>query len=120
MERVMEEHISTADLANMSERQTQTPSRIQKTEDDGMGPLLAPEMVQEFRTRWDRTQTGFIDEPRTALQQADELVAQAIKGLAENFAAARNRLEEQWDRGDDVSTEDLRVALKKYRTFFNR
>jgi hypothetical protein len=88
--------------------------------DDGMGPLLAQDMVQELRSRWDRIQTAFVDEPRDAVKQADELVAQAIKGLAENFAAARNRLEEQWDRGDDVSTEDLRVALKKYRIFFNK
>lgn len=59
-------------------------------------------------------------EPRVAVQQADELVAQAIKRLAENFAAARNQLEEQWDRGDNVSTEELRVALSTYRTFFQK
>jgi CHAD domain-containing protein len=54
------------------------------------------------------------------VQQADELVAQAIKRLAETFADARNGLERQWASGDDVSTEDLRVALRKYRTFFER
>jgi hypothetical protein len=118
MERVMEEeHITTADLAK-TERPAATPARV--SEDDGMGPLLPEQMVQQFRSRWDHIQTGFVDDPRTAVQQADELVAQAIKGLAENFATARGRLEEQWGRGDDVSTEDLRVALKKYRTFFNR
>lgn len=77
-------------------------------------------MVHGFQSRWDTIQTGFVDEPRTAVQQADELEAQTIKQLAESFTAARNRLEEQWDRGDGVSTEDLRVALKKYRVFFQR
>jgi hypothetical protein len=110
MERTtMEEHIATAGLANPREPQ-----------DDSMGPLLPQDFVQDLRSRWDRVQTGFVDEPRTAVQQADELVAQAIKRLAENFASARGGLEEQWDRGDNVSTEDLRVALKKYRTFFQR
>ena len=60
-------------------------------------------------------QTGFVDEPRTAVQQADELVAQAMKHIAETFANERTRLEQQWDRGDDVNTEDLRQALRKYR-----
>lgn len=111
MERTtMEENtIATAALANPRESQ-----------DDGMGPLLPQDFVQDLRSRWDRIQTGFVDEPRTAVQQADELVAQAIKRLADNFASARSGLEEQWDRGDNVSTEDLRVALKKYRTFFQR
>jgi hypothetical protein len=110
MERTtMEEHISTADLVNAREPQ-----------EEGAGPLLPQDFVQDLRSRWDRIQTGFVDEPRNAVQQADELVAQAIKRLAENFASARSGLEEQWGRGDNVSTEDLRVALKKYRTFFQR
>jgi hypothetical protein len=117
-EQIMQEHITTADLANKPQPQRQDPNRRQ--EEEGMGPLLAQNLVQEFRSRWDRVQTGFVDEPRVAVQQADELVAQAIKALAENFAAARSGLEEQWDRGDNVSTEDLRVALRKYRTFFQR
>jgi hypothetical protein len=61
-----------------------------------------------------------VDEPRQAVQQADELVAQAITRLAESFAQERDRLEGQWDRGDQVSTEDLRVALQTYRSFFHR
>ena len=116
MERVMEETISTADLANTVERKD-IPVNGQEEQP---GPLLAPNMVQDFQTRWDRIQTGFVDEPREAVHQADELVAQAIKSLAENFAEARRKLEEQWDRGDNVSTEDLRVALRKYRMFFHK
>jgi len=118
MQRVIDEEISTADLAKVYSQQQQEQVRPQ--EEDGSGPLLAPDEVQQFRSRWDQVQTGFVDEPRAAVQQADELVAQAIQRLAENFASARNKLEEQWSRGDNVSTEDLRVALRKYRTFFQR
>jgi len=65
-------------------------------------------------------QTGFVDEPRRAVEEADKLVATVMKRLAESFATERSNLEKQWDRGDNVSTEDLRVALQRYRTFFDR
>ena len=65
-------------------------------------------------------QTQFVDEPRRSVEQADELVASAMKRLAEIFANERETLEQNWDRGDDVSTEDLRVALQRYRSFFDR
>ena len=84
------------------------------------GALLPQDNVTDFRSRWDRIQTGFVDEPRTAVQQADELVTETINRLAENFASARGRLEDQWSTGENVSTEDLRVAFKKYRTFFEK
>jgi hypothetical protein len=61
-----------------------------------------------------------VDEPRRAVEEADELVAEAIRQLAQSFAEARTNLEHQWDRGDDVSTEDLRQALQRYRSFFGR
>src|SRR5581483_9567313 len=111
MERVMDEQISTADLVKSQRDADRRPH----DQDTDMGPLVQQDMVQTFRTNWDRIQTDFVDDPRTAVQRADELVAQAIQHLAENFAAARNRLEEQWSKGDNVSTEDLRVALRKYR-----
>jgi len=84
------------------------------------GPLLQPEFVQDLRGRWDRIQTQFVDEPRAAVKQADELVESAIKKLSESFSEARNNLERQWDRGDEVNTEDLRIALTKYRSFFQK
>lgn len=87
---------------------------------EAAGPLLPAEFVQDLRSRWDRIQASFVDEPRTAVQQADELVASAIKRLAESFADARNNLEGQWSRGDEVNTEELRVALRKYRSFFQK
>ena len=83
-------------------------------------PLLAGDVVNELRTRWTDIQAGFVDEPRRAVEQADSLVAEAIKRLAETFANERNQLEGQWDRGGDVSTEDLRQALQRYRSFFSR
>jgi hypothetical protein len=82
--------------------------------------LLPADFVQDLRTRWDRVQTAFVDEPRNAVQEADQLVDQAIKKLSDVFANERSRLEQQWDRGDDVNTEDLRVALRTYRSFFQR
>jgi len=83
-------------------------------------PLFSTDETQTFRSRWDDIQTGFVDEPRTAVEQADSLVAEAMKRLAEMFANERAELEQQWDRGDDISTEDLRVALQRYRSFFSR
>ena len=73
-----------------------------------------------YQYRWQELQTGFVDEPRRTVEQADELVAQVMQRLAESFASERERLEGQWGRGEDVSTEDLRVALQRYRAFFRR
>lgn len=84
------------------------------------GPLLARDEARDFQTRWDGIQASFVDEPRQAVEQADNLVANAMQRLAEVFAAERANLEGQWDRGDSVSTEDLRVALRRYRSFFGR
>lgn len=88
--------------------------------DEQATPLFSQEEAKDFRTRWDAIQVGFVDEPRQAVQQADSLVAGAMKRLAEMFAAERAKLEGQWDRGDDVSTENLRLALRRYRSFFGR
>lgn len=88
--------------------------------DEGQTALLSADETQSLRARWDAIQVGFVDEPRTAVQQADSLVANAMKRLAEVFADERARLEGQWDRGGDVSTEELRVALQRYRSFFGR
>jgi hypothetical protein len=83
-------------------------------------PLFAGNEAEEFRRQWGDIQTGFVDEPRQAVERADALVASAIKRLAEIFARERATLEQQWARGGDVSTEDLRVALRRYRGFFDR
>lgn len=83
-------------------------------------PLLAADVVSQLRNHWTDIQAGFVDEPRRAVERADGLVADAIKRLAETFSNERAQLESQWDRGGDVSTEDLRQALQRYRSFFSR
>jgi len=82
--------------------------------------LFPDNELNDLRARWDKAQIGFVDEPRTAVEQADSLVATVVKRIAEQFAAERAELEHQWDRGNDVSTEDLRQALRRYRSFFDR
>jgi len=84
------------------------------------GSLLAADMAGPLLQRWKEIQTRFVDEPRGAVQDADSLVANLMAQLAEGFAKERERLEAQWGRGEDISTEDLRVALQHYRTFFQR
>lgn len=86
----------------------------------GQLPLFSETEVNESRSRWGNIQTAFVDEPRRAVEDADSLVASLMKKLAEGFANEREKLEKQWDRGEDVSTEDLRIALQRYRSFFDR
>jgi hypothetical protein len=88
--------------------------------DTESGPLFSSDEAANLRSQWDAIQVAFVDEPRRAVEQADVLVALAMKRLAEQFAEERSRLEGQWDRGGDVSTEDLRLALRRYRSFFGR
>lgn len=90
------------------------------TANENATPLFPSNELENLRSRWSEVQTAFVDEPRKAVEQADNLVASAMKRLAEVFAEERSKLEKQWDRGDNVSTEDLRVALQRYRTFFQR
>ena len=73
-----------------------------------------------FRERWTSIQTSFIDEPRDTVGEADELVAEVIQSLARRFAEERHNLEQQWQSGSEVSTEDLRLAMQHYRSFFER
>ena len=96
-----------------------------KTRWDKSGKLNRPittEITQatKFYSAEDYHQNYFVDNPRQAVEQADHLVAETVKRLAQMFADERNKLEQQWSRGDHVSTEDLRVALMRYRSFFDR
>ena len=84
------------------------------------GPLLAAGDAEGFRARWTDIQTGFVDAPRRAVEQADGLVAELMQHLASTFADERGRLERQWDQGDDVPTDHLRDAFQRYRSFFER
>jgi hypothetical protein len=88
--------------------------------DGDASPMFPAGEATSLRARWSEVQTGFVDEPRHAVEQADGLVAEMMQRLAKVFADERSKLEEQWSRGDDISTEDLRVALRRYRSFFDR
>ena len=92
----------------------------QMVREEKPSPLFSEQEARDLRVRWSGIQAGFVDEPRKAVEQADSLVADAMKRLAEVFANERSNLEHQWDRGDNISTEELRVALQRYRSFFNR
>jgi hypothetical protein len=131
--------LTTADLAAASDRQDQQrePSRTEPDrtpqersslesdrsagrEDEQLAPLFASDVAGDFRARWDAVQIGFVDDPRQAVRQADELVAQVMKSLAESFSAERARFEGQLEQNDSGATENLRVALRRYRSFFQR
>jgi hypothetical protein len=113
--------LSTADLANAAkDRPAATRGFDAEASEAGAGPLFPAEDAGGFRTRWTAIQTSFVDQPRQSVEAADALVAEAIKRLAEMFAQERSDLEGQWDRGDRVSTEDLRQAPRRYRSFFAR
>ncbi len=83
-------------------------------------PLFADGVDRDFRNRWRDIQTGFVDEPRSAVEQADQLVAQLMQRLAQSFSEQRSNLEKQWEASEKVSTEELRVAFTRYRSFFER
>jgi hypothetical protein len=106
---------------------TETSARVDTLRNDPVTqkaldatPLFPAAELDGLRNRWNEVQAAFVDEPRRAVEQADGLVASAMKRLAEVFAEERAKLEQQWDRGDNVSTEELRVALQRYRSFFHR
>jgi hypothetical protein len=87
----------------------------------GLEPLFEDEAAQKFRSRWQVIQGKFVDDPRDSVKQADDLVADIIKSVTMSFADRRSGLEKQWNSGDNnISTEDMRVALKRYRSFFER
>ena len=121
--------MSTADLARRAEAADAAVAErdpivgrapANASQDEGRTMLFVDDEAGRFRTRWTDVQAAFVDSPRSAVERADALVAETMQRLAEMFADERTRLEKQWDRGDNVTTEDLRVALQRYRAFFDR
>ena len=82
--------------------------------------FLPPDRMEEFRERWDEIQAGFVDDPRNSVQKAHGLVSSLVKELNDVFSRERSGLESQWNRGEEADTENLRVALRRYRAFLNR
>jgi hypothetical protein len=109
---------STAQLAAQGARNDSGDE--EPGERDEREPLFAGEDSERFRKQWQEIQGHFVDDPRRAVEEGDALVATLMQQLAETFADERSSLEQQWDREGDVSTEDLRVALQRYRSFFDR
>ena len=89
-------------------------------EDAKLAPLFTQDVAMDFRSRWDVVQRGFVDDPQAAVRAGDELVTQVIKTLAETFANQRSELEKGLDQSDAPTTENLRIALRQYRSFFER
>ena len=121
------EQLTTADIANTATGRDRQEQEFDKPGNPQPGaaeqysaPLLSRDFSEDMRSRWETIQAGFVDDPRTSVQEADELVAMAIKKLAESFADERAKLEQEWSKGNDVSTENLRQALRRYRAFFHR
>lgn len=111
----------TQDEAVGAERGAERQASDQGTRSEDEAPqLLMPEDEEAFRTRWQAVQSKFVDDPRDAVHTADALVADVMQKLATTFADHKQELEGQWNRGEQANTEDLRQALRHYRSFFNR
>jgi hypothetical protein len=89
-------------------------------DEDLREPLLPADRTAGYRGRWDDIQSRFVDDPRSSVEQADTLVLEVVQDLQTTFGSERSSLEAQWQSGEDVETEDLRVALRRYRSFFDR
>jgi len=121
----MTEHdLSTRDLVQ-SRQERLEPDEADLDEQTGHDtgdnePLLPGDQSERYRDRWQEIQGSFVDEPQHSVEEADALVADLMQRLASVFSDEREKLEKQWGEGEDVSTEDLRVALTRYRSFFDR
>jgi hypothetical protein len=128
-----EEH-EQAEHSARAERNEQVEHRVEHSTDQKVSGNQAPvntaneqleslfedEEARKFRSRWQVIQGKFVDDPRDSVKQADDLVADIIKNVTMSFADRRIALEKQWNSGEDISTEDMRQALKRYRAFFER
>jgi hypothetical protein len=111
---------STADLIGKGNSGIDRPNGPSDGSPNSHPALFPQDEGEDFRLRWHDVQSRFVDEPRHAVEEADQLVAAVISRLAEVFAGERDVLEREWSKGQDVSTEDLRQALRRYRSFFDR
>jgi hypothetical protein len=113
--------LTTEQIANPGAVQSAAPpAGGAETAEAEAAQLLDPQDRDAMTQRWRDIQANFVDQPRQAMQDADALVAGLMQQLAQMFSQERSQLEAQWSRGDEVSTEDLRVSLQRYRAFFER
>ena len=118
-ERLRDEQIAE-DQEQVEERRGEGRVPAGSTHEDDYTALSEDTEAEKFRTQWLEIQSRFVDDPRVAVKEADDLVADVIKDITRTFSDKRMTLENQWKSGDKVSTEDLRVAMQRYRSFFNR
>lgn len=116
-DRPLTTHDLVADRANDRPADGRPRERQDPSDEDA---LLAPGLREDYHEQWERIQAGFVDDPRRTVEEADALVAEVMRELAEGFSRERADLEDQWDRGEEIDTEALRTALQRYRAFFNR
>ena len=114
------ERLTTGDEASAARAEPSQMETEPSSEPSTERSLLADNDLSGLRSRWDDVQAAFVDDPKECVQKADTLVAEVVEQLTTGFSDARSRLEAQWARGEDASTEDLRLALKRYREFFQR
>jgi hypothetical protein len=101
--------------------EVRTEKHNHPTNDEDFAPLFENDEAEQFRSHWLNIQSRFVDDPGASVKEADELVANVIKSITRSFADRRISLENQWNGGENnISTEDMRVAIKRYRSFFNR
>ena len=116
----MTERLQTGDLVRDDTARDDTDAPMARDDGGNLEPLFDKRRANELRDRWHALQAQFVDDPRETVHGADSLVAELLPELAQGFNQARSGLEDQWSRGDDVSTEDLRLTLQRYRSFFER
>ncbi|TWP49161.1 hypothetical protein FKR81_25580 [Lentzea tibetensis] len=114
-EQVADEPVADEPVAETPPAVVDTP----KTTEPQRTPLFENDDIDRFRTDWRSLQSDFVDDPRAAVQQADELVAEVMQAMATTFAEHKRTLEQQWSQGE-AQTEDLRIALQQYRVFFQQ
>lgn len=102
----------------MGQEATSQPGKAEEGHDEGA--LMSDDVLRGYRERWDSLQARFVDEPRQSVEEADRLVADLMGRISKTFTEKRAELEAQWEEGSDASTEDLRLAVRRYRSFFDR
>ena len=122
MSDIADQRLTTEQLANPGAAAPEPAAEPaqEPPDDSAAAQLLEPQDHEAMTRRWRDIQADFVDHPREAMKDADSLVAGLMQHLAQTFAQERSQLEAQWSRGGEVSTEDLRVSLQRYRAFFER
>ncbi|MHA6794559.1 hypothetical protein ACVGVM_13780 [Pseudonocardia bannensis] len=87
--------------------------------DDNLATLIPHDRSASHRARWEALKADFVDDPRSAVRGADQLVGQVLDEIEDLFRRRRSELERDWN-DEQASTEDLRLALGRYRSFFDR